>query len=92
MVHGAGRKNVGSCMLIGVIARYLIDGNNTEQQGKITGFLTRNPVKCRVWILPLDESAHWGRHETPDRALFSYRPHDSMPLFLVLSFVNEKHT
>jgi hypothetical protein len=70
----------------------MLIGNNPRRQGKITGFLTRNPVKCRVWILPLDESAHWGRHETPDRALFSYRPHDSMPLFLVLSFVNEKHT
>jgi hypothetical protein len=91
MVSGAGRKDVGSCMLIGVAGEYLIDGNSPGG-GQERGLSDLKSGKMHGLILPLDESAHWGRHENPDRALFSYRPHDSMPLFLVLSFVNEKHT
>jgi hypothetical protein len=70
-------------MLIGRLHKYLMAGN--------PGFLTRNPVKCTVWILPLDLSARPGA-VLPVAALFSYCRPLCLPRFLVLSFVNEKHT
>jgi hypothetical protein len=41
---------------------------------------------------PLDESARPGVAKNPDVALFSYCRPLCAPRFLVLSFVNEKHT
>jgi hypothetical protein len=38
-------------MLIGLAGKYLIAGN--------PGFLTRNPVKCTVWILRLMKALAW---------------------------------